>query len=103
MELEWSDVARNLFGVARDQSVTWELFLSLLEPKYRARIEQSIGDRRDRRQFRRVVQAGWRERTRPMDSRTRRLIKDEAGIATPLSGIFLDIGEEKLVRGAEDA
>src|SRR6202051_1191512 len=40
--LEWSDTTRNLFGVARDQPVTYELFLSLLEPKDRERTEQAI-------------------------------------------------------------
>ena len=101
MELEWSDVARNLFGVARDQSVTWELFLSRLEPKDRARIEQSI---------RGVAEtdggfdvsfklAGVNGRGRWIRARAG-LIKDEAGIARHLSGIFLDIGEEKLVEEA---
>src|SRR6202051_2082046 len=41
-KLEWSDAARSLFGVPRDQPVTWELFLSLLEPNDRERTEQAI-------------------------------------------------------------
>ena len=100
-ELEWSDAARNLFGVARNQPVTWELFLSLLEPKDRARIEQSI---------RNVTEhgggldvsfklAGVNGRGRWLRARAG-VIKDEAGAARHLSGIFLDIGEEKQVEEA---
>ena len=48
-ELQWSDATRSLFGIARDKPVTYELFLSLLEPKDRERTEQAI---------RRVVASG---------------------------------------------
>jgi len=100
-ELEWSEAARSLFGVARDQSVTWDLFLSLLEAKDREHIEQSI---------RRVAEnsggfdvsfklAGVNGRGRWIRARAG-LIKDETGIARHLSGILLDIGEEKLVEEA---
>ncbi|HEX9006691.1 MAG TPA: PAS domain-containing protein, partial [Bacteroidota bacterium] len=41
-KLEWSDTAKGLFGVARDQAVTYGLFLSLLEPADRERMEQAI-------------------------------------------------------------
>ena len=41
-ELEWSDTTRSLFGVTRDTPVTYELFLSLLEPRDRERTEQAI-------------------------------------------------------------
>ena len=101
MELEWSDVARNLFGVARDQSVTWELFLSRLEPKDRARVEQSIGGvaETDGGFDVSFKLAGVNGRGRWIRARAG-LIKDEAGIARHLSGIFLDIGEEKLVEEA---
>ena len=92
MELEWSDVARSLFGIARDQPVTWEMFLSLLEPKDREHIEQSI---------KRIAEtgggfdvsfkvAGVNGRGQWIRARAG-VIKDEAGIARHLSGIFLDI------------
>jgi two-component system, LuxR family, sensor kinase FixL len=100
-ELEWSDAARGLFGVARNQPVTWELFLSLLEPRDRDHIGQSIS---------RVVEhgggfdvsfklAGVNGRGRWIRARAG-LIKDEAGVARHLSGILLDIGEEKQVEEA---
>ena len=41
-KLEWSDTARSLFGVGRDQAVTYELFLSLLQPKDRERTEAAL-------------------------------------------------------------
>ena len=64
---------RSLFGVARDKPVTYELFLSLLEPKDRERTEQAI---------KRVAETGGNfdvsfrvggdVGTRSMDSRPRR-------------------------------
>src|SRR5580692_4114801 len=41
-DLVWPRTTQDLFGVGRDQVVTYELFLSLLEPRDRARIEQEI-------------------------------------------------------------
>ena len=41
-ELEWSDTTRRLFGITRDKPVTYELFLSLLEPRDRERTELAI-------------------------------------------------------------
>ena len=41
-ELEWSDATRSLFGVGREEPVSYELFLSLLEPGDRERIDRAI-------------------------------------------------------------
>src|SRR5882724_13344263 len=41
-ELEWSGAARNLFGVARGPSITYEAFLALLELKDRERTEHAV-------------------------------------------------------------
>jgi two-component system, LuxR family, sensor kinase FixL len=38
----WSNTTRSLFGVPPNQSVTYELFLSLLEPTDRVRTERAI-------------------------------------------------------------
>ena len=43
-ELDWSDATRSLFGVAADTPVTYELFLSLIDPGDRERIGQAIED-----------------------------------------------------------
>ena len=95
-ELEWSEAARALFGVPPDQKVSYQLFLSLLEPKDRERTEEAI---------KRVADsgggldisfkvAGATGRGQWIRARAG-VIKDEAGKARNLSGIFLDIGEEK--------
>jgi two-component system, LuxR family, sensor kinase FixL len=100
-KLEWSDTTRSLFGVARDKPVTYELFLSLLEPKDRERTEQGI---------KRVTEIGSHFDVsfrvgRPSGSgqwiRARGgLIRDDAGVARHISGIILDIDEEKQLEEA---
>lgn len=100
-KLEWSDTARSLFGVARDKPVTYELFLSLLEPKDRARTEEAI---------KRVAENGgnfdisFKVRGTSVAGQWIRarggLVKDDAGVARHLSGIVLDIDEEKQLEEA---
>src|SRR6266851_10098409 len=41
-ELEWSDAARSLFGVAQGSSITYQAFLSLLEPNDRERTDHAV-------------------------------------------------------------
>ena len=99
--LEWSDAARSLFGVAHDTPVTYSLFLSLLEPKDRERTEQAMN---------RVVEAGGN-----LDVSFKiggaadpghwlrirgGLVRDEAGVARHLSGLVLDLDEEKQLEEA---
>src|ERR1035438_5330750 len=100
-KLEWSDTARSLFGVARDTPVTYELFLSLLEPKDRAHTEEAIkrvaengGNFDISFKVRGTSVAGQWIRTRGG------LVKDDAGVARHLSGIVLDIDEEKQLEEA---
>ena len=100
-ELEWSDTTRSLFGIARDTPVTYELFLSLLEPKDRDPTEQAI---------KRTAEVGgnfdvsFRVGRTPGSGHWIRvrggLVKDEAGASRHLSGIVLDIDEEKLLEEA---
>lgn len=100
-DLEWSDTARTLLGIPRDQAASYELFLTRLEPNDRERVESAIkhvsehgggfdvsfkvGDSPGRRHWIRA-RAG--------------LIRDEAGTACHLSGILLDIDEERQVEEA---
>jgi len=96
LDLEWSDTTRSLFGVAQDKPVTYELFLSLLEPKDRERTEQAI---------KRVAETGGNfdvsfkvGGTAGADQWLRvrgGLIRDEDGVPRHVSGIVLDIDEEK--------
>jgi two-component system, LuxR family, sensor kinase FixL len=100
-ELEWSDAARSLFGVAQGRSITLDAFLALLEPKDRERTEQAME---------RVIGSGGgfdvsfkvnRSKGRGQWIRARAgLIKDESGSPRHVSGIFLDIGEEKQLEEA---
>ncbi len=95
-ELEWSDTTRSLFGIAREQPVTYELFLSLLEPNDRERTDRAI---------KKIAETGgnldisFRVGERPGRGQWIRvrggLVEDEAGIPRHLSGIVLDIEEEK--------
>jgi two-component system, LuxR family, sensor kinase FixL len=100
-KLEWSDTTRNLFGIAREKPVTYELFLSLLEPEDRERTDQAI---------RKVAETGgnldvsFRVGGRPGAGQWIRvrggLVNDEAGVPRHLGGIVLDIDEEKQLEEA---
>jgi two-component system, LuxR family, sensor kinase FixL len=96
-ELEWSEAARGLFGAAYGPSIPYEAFLSLLDPKDRERTEQAM---------RKVIAgdgagfdvsfkvSGPNGRGQWIRARAG-LIKNETGAPGHVSGIFLDIGEEK--------
>jgi two-component system sensor kinase FixL len=96
LDLEWSDTAKALFGVTQDTRVTYPLFLSLLEPRDRERTEQAI---------KRIGEIGGNfdvsfkvGGTSAADQWLRvrgGLIRDEDGVPRHISGIVLDIDEEK--------
>ena len=95
-KLEWSGAARNLFGAARGPSILYEAFLALLEPKDRERTEHAIQKA--------IGSGGGLDVSFKVNGPNGRgqwiraragLIKDETGAPRHLSGIFLDIGEEK--------
>ena len=95
-ELEWSDAARSLLGASTGPAVSYESFLSRIEPRDRERTQQAI----DRAiegsggldvSFRVIGATGRSQWIRARAG----LIRDEAGTPRHLSGIFLDIGEEK--------
>lgn len=99
--LEWSGTAKSLFGIAPDAPVTYELFLSLLESKDRERIEQAI---------KRVVETGsnldvsFKIRATAGPGHWVRirggLVRDASGVARHLSGLVLDLDEEKQLEEA---
>jgi two-component system, LuxR family, sensor kinase FixL len=99
-ELVWSSTTRSLFGVPRDQTVTYDLFLSLLEPEDRARTERAIktvaanGGRFDVSMKLRA--AGVHQWIRARGG----LIDDRTGSARRLCGIMLDISEVKQIEEA---
>jgi two-component system, LuxR family, sensor kinase FixL len=100
-QLTWSATTRRLFGLSPEDPVGYDLFLSLLEPSDRERTELAI---------RRAVESGgyfdisyrlsqasgvahW---VRARGS----LVKDAGGVPHHLSGIVLDIDEEKQLEEA---
>src|SRR3954452_18745818 len=98
LELEWSETARVLFGIESGQSVSYALFLSRLEPNDRERIESTIRRVSERGgsfdvSFKVTGTSGRAQWIRARAG----LIRDEAGAARHLSGIFLDVDEEKQV------
>ncbi|MGY0571706.1 sensor protein FixL [Bradyrhizobium sp. RDM12] len=100
-ELDWSETAGTLLGVARGQPRSYDLFMSRLEPGDRQRVETAIKRVSERGggfdlSFR---VAGESENGQWIRARAG-VIRDEAGAARHLSGIFLDIDEEKQVEQA---
>ncbi|MEH6952751.1 sensor protein FixL (plasmid) [Nitrobacter sp. NHB1] len=100
-ELIWSSATRRLFGVSQNDPVNYDLFLSLLKPKDRERTESAI---------QRSIQTGckfdiqFRIRERPEGSHWVRarggLVINEDGVPRRLSGVILDIDDQKLVEEA---
>ena len=100
-ELDWSDTARALLGIERDLPASYELFLSRLQPTDRERVESAIKRVSERGggfdvSFRIANASGSGQWIRARAG----LIRDEDGAARHLSGIFLDIDEEKQVEEA---
>jgi two-component system sensor kinase FixL len=100
-ELEWSEAAGALLGVPSDQKVSYALFLSLLEQKDQKRTEEAIKSVADNGggldiSFKVAGASGRGQWIRARAG----VIKDEAGKVRNLSGIFLDIGEEKQLEEA---
>lgn len=96
-ELEWSETARMLLGIERGESASYDLFLSRLEPEDRTRVDDAI---------KQVAEHGggfdvsFRISGNKWIRARAGLIRDDAGVARHLSGIFLDIDEEKQVEEA---
>jgi two-component system, LuxR family, sensor kinase FixL len=99
--LLWSNTTRTLFGVPRDLPLTYHLFLSLLEPQDRERTDQAV---------RRSVETGCtfdmqyrigggsqsHQWVRALGS----IVRDEKGAARHLSGLVIDIDDQKQVEEA---
>jgi two-component system, LuxR family, sensor kinase FixL len=100
-DLVWSDTTRDLFGVARNQAVTYELFLSLLDDQDRARTAAAIQDvTSNGGQFDVSVKLRGASGN-PQWIRARAgLIDDDAGAARHLCGIIVDINGEKQIEEA---
>ncbi len=99
--LLWSHTTRKLFGVPRDLPLTYDLFLSQLEPLDRELTDQAV---------RRSVETGctfdmqYRVSSGPQSHQWVRalgsIVRDENGAPRHLSGLMIDIGEQKQVEEA---
>ncbi|MFL6825612.1 MAG: PAS domain-containing protein, partial [Bradyrhizobium sp.] len=100
-ELIWSATTRRLFGISGNKPVSYDLFLSALEPVDRDRTEQGIkrsiesGSYFDL-SYRLNKPLGVAHWVRLRGS----LVKDQKGLPRHLSGIVLDIDEEKQLEEA---
>ena len=100
-KLFWSSAARRLFGVSENDPVSYDVFLSALQPEDRARTEWAIqcsitsGCKFD-------IQ--YRIRKVPEGSRWVRarggLVISKEGAPLRLSGVVLDIDDQKLIEEA---
>jgi two-component system sensor kinase FixL len=96
--LLWSSTTRTLFGVPNELPLTYELFLSFLEPQDREPTERAV---------RRSVETGcsfdmqYRVSAQSQSNHWVRargsVVKDEQGNPRHLSGIVIDIDEQKKV------
>jgi two-component system, LuxR family, sensor kinase FixL len=100
-KLLWSGITRTLFGVPNELPLTYELFLSLLETEERERTEQAV---------RLSVETGcsfdvqYRVRKPSQSCRWVRVrgstVKDQQGVPLHLSGIVIDIDDQKQIEEA---
>jgi two-component system, LuxR family, sensor kinase FixL len=98
--LLWSNATRTFFGVPKDLPLTYDLFLSLLEPQDRARTDQAVtrsietGCTFDMQY--RIGGSQSYEWVRALGS----VIRDEKGAPRHLSGLVIEINDQKQVEDA---
>jgi two-component system sensor kinase FixL len=100
-KLTWSATTLRLFGISSEDPVSYDLFLSLLEPADRERTEQAIKRSEESGgyfdiSYRLSKASGVAHWVRLRGS----LVKDQDGMPRHLSGIVLDIDEEKQLEEA---
>jgi two-component system sensor kinase FixL len=96
--LLWSDTTRILFGAPKDLPLTYDLFLSLLEPQDRERTDQAV---------RRSVETGctfdmqYRVDSGSQPHRWVRalgsVVRDEKGAPRHISGLVIEIDDQKQI------
>ncbi|ODT45271.1 MAG: PAS domain-containing sensor histidine kinase [Nitrospira sp. SCN 59-13] len=99
--LFWSSATRRLFRISQTDPVNYELFLSLLQPEDRIRADQAI---------QRSIETGckldiqYRIQETPKRSHWVRarggIVTDKNGVARRLSGVVLDIDDQKRLEAA---
>ena len=93
--LLWSNVTRTLFGVPNDLPLTYELFLSLLEPQDRELTDQAIKRSIETGcSFDLQYHLGQSQLHRWVRARGS-VVRDEHGVPRHLSGLVIDIDDVK--------
>ncbi|HMJ31106.1 MAG TPA: PAS domain S-box protein, partial [Xanthobacteraceae bacterium] len=100
-QLLWSNTARRLFGVPNELPLTYDLFLSLLDADERERTQQALSRSVETgcsfdMQYRVNGQSPSRQWVRARGS----IVRDEQGVPRHLSGIVIDIDDQKQVEEA---
>jgi len=100
-QLLWSNTTRTLFGVPDDLPLTYELFLSLLEPEEREPTRQAVARSTETgcgfdKQYRVNGTSKSRHWVRARGS----IVKGEQGGPGHLSGIVIDIDDQKQIEEA---
>jgi two-component system, LuxR family, sensor kinase FixL len=100
-QLLWSNTTRVLFGVPDDLPLTYELFLSLLSPEERDRTQYAVAQSVDTGcGFDLQYQVNGRSRARHWVRARGSIVKSEKGGPRHLSGIVIDIDDQKQVEEA---
>ncbi|RZN11359.1 PAS domain-containing sensor histidine kinase [Bradyrhizobium genosp. SA-3] len=95
-DLEWSEMSKRLFGLRRDDAVSHDLFLSLLNPSDRDRVLQGIERSSESGAgFDVSFKVGGPSEKGQWIRARAGVIRDDSGSPRHLSGIFLDINEER--------
>jgi two-component system, LuxR family, sensor kinase FixL len=96
-----SNTTRTLFGVSSEWPITYDLFLSLLEPQDRQRTEQAVRQSVETGcSFDMQYRVDGQSQSRQWVLARGSVVRDEQGIPRHLSGIVIDIDDQKQVEEA---
>ena len=99
--LLWSNTTRTLFGVPNNLPLTYELFLSLLEPQDREPTDQAVKRSVETGcSFDMQYHVGGQSPLRRWVRARGSVIRDEQGVPRHLSGLVIDIDDQKQVEEA---
>jgi two-component system sensor kinase FixL len=99
--LLWSNTTRTLFGVPNELPLTYELFLSLLEPQDRERTDQALKRSVETGcSFDMQYYVGGRSQLHKWVRARGSIVRDQDGVASHLSGLVIDIDDQKQIEEA---
>jgi two-component system sensor kinase FixL len=99
--LLWSNTTRMLFGVPNELPLTYELFLSLLEPQDRERTDQAVKRSVETGcSFDMQYHVGGRSQLHKWVRARGSIVRDQEGVASHLGGLVIDVDDQKQVEEA---